>query len=186
MRRCLALLLPPLVVGACVQSINPLYTDETIVSVPGLVGTWIAGSGDVLVVSTRDSTTYTLALLDQDGGISQWVGRVTSLGGRRWLDVQPAPLPDEWSDTYRDSFLTVHQFWSLQRVDSLLVAAGLVYDSLKAILERQPATVAHAVVDGDIILTARTPALRTFITAFAERPGALGEGETMRRVPRPR
>jgi hypothetical protein len=182
----LVALLAPLAVGACVQSVNPLYTEATLVSAPALVGTWVAGSGDVLVVTSRDSTTFRLALLDQDGETSVWVGRVTSLGGRRWIDVEPAELPDQWSDAYRDSFLPIHQFWALQRVDSVLVAAGLVYDSLKAVLDRDRAAVPHTVVGGDLVLTAETPVLRRFIAGFADRPGSLEDGETMRRVPRRR
>jgi hypothetical protein len=46
MRIRFALPLLPLVFGACVQSVNPLYTDATLVSLPDLVGTWV-GSGDV-------------------------------------------------------------------------------------------------------------------------------------------
>jgi len=185
MRPRIAVLLP-LALGACVQSVNPIYTDETIVSVPALVGTWVAESGDVLVVTTRDSMTYGLALLDQDGEASRWVGHVTPLGGRRWLDVQPAPLPDAWSDEYRDSFLPLHQFWVLQRVDSVLVPAGLVYDSLTAVIRRDPAAVAHAFAGEGVVLTADTPMLRAFLSAFADRPGMLGPGDTLRRVPRPR
>jgi hypothetical protein len=186
MRSRLAALVAPLVLGACVQSVNPLYTDATLATVPALVGTWVATSGDVLVVTSRDSATFRIALVDQDGEISLWTGRATSLSGRRWLDVEPAALPDEWSDEYRQSFLPVHQFWALRRVDSVLVAAGLVFDSLKAVLAREPAAVAHTRIQGEIVLTAETPALRGFVAAFADRPGSLEDGETLRRVRRPR
>lgn len=179
-------LLLPFVLCACVQSVHPLYTDDTIVPLPALIGTWVAESGDVLVVTTADSLRYALTLLDQDGEVSRWVGHVTSLGGRRWLSVQPADLPGEWSDEYRDAFLPVHQFWALERVDSVLVAAGLVYDSLKALLERDPATIAHTVVASDVVLTAETPVLRAFVAAFGERPGTLEASEALRRVPRTR
>jgi hypothetical protein len=181
-----ATLLVPLALGACVQSVNPLATDGTLVSVPGLVGTWVATSGDVLVVTTTDSTTYGLTLLDQDGETSRWVGRVTSLRGRRWLDVVPADLPDQWSEEYRNSFLPLHQFWALRQADSLLVAAGLDYDSLRTVLERDPAAVAHATVADGVVLTADTPALRAFIAAFADRPGTLEDSDTLRRVSRTR
>jgi hypothetical protein len=186
MRPSLAALLLPFALGACVPSVNPLYTSATLVSEPALVGTWVGQSGDVLVVTARDSTTYGLALVNQDGDASMWIGRVTTLAGRRWLDVEPADLPDAWSAEYRDAFLATHQFWALQRVDSVLVAATLVYDSLKALVGRDPSVVAHATVQGNLLLTAETAALRAFIAAFADRPGSLGDGDRMRRVPQRR
>jgi hypothetical protein len=180
----LAALLLPLALGACVQSVNPLYTSATLVSEPALVGTWVGESGDVLVVTTRDSATYGLALVNQDGDASQWVGRVTSLGGRRWLDVEPTALPDQWSAEYQDAFVPTHQFWALQRVDSVLVAATLVYDSLKSLVGREPSAVLHATVQGNLLITAETAALRAFVAAFAERPGSLEAGTPLRRISR--
>lgn len=186
MKRCLALLLLSLGTGACVQSVNPLSTDATAVPLPALIGSWVGESGDMLVIAAHDSTTYALAMLDQDGKVSQWIGRVTELGDERWLDVTPAELPEQWSDGYRSAFLPLHTFWMVRRVDSVLVTAGLKYDSLRAALRRDPAVVAHAVVDDGYVLTASTPELRAFVTAFAARPGTLDDGDVMRRVSRPR
>jgi hypothetical protein len=191
MRRWLAVLLLPLALGACVQSVNPLYTGASLVSEPALVGTWIGESGDLLVVTARDGSTYGLAAVNQDGDVSQWVGRVTTLGGRRWLDVEPAALPPQWSAEYRDAFLPTHTFFALQRVDSVLVVATLAVDSLSALIDRDPSVVAVARgpgfgEQGNLLFTAETAALRAFVAAFAERPGALEVGEPMRRVSRPR
>lgn len=185
MRRLFAVLLVPLAAGACVQSLNPLFTDDTLVAEPALLGTWIGESGDVLVVTAQDTLTYRMTSVDQDGEASVWIGQVTTLGGRRWLDVEPEPLPQLWNEEYRESFLPLHQFWVLQRVDSVLLVASLAYDSLKAVLDRDPAAVAHALVHGDVVLTAETPALRAFVAAFAGRPGHLDVGDRMRRVSTP-
>jgi hypothetical protein len=185
MRLRFALPLLPVALGACVQSANPLYTDATLVSVPDLVGTWV-GSGDVLVVTAPDSLTYRLAMMDEQGESSLWIGHVTSLGGRNWLDVVPDELPDDWGDAYRASFMPLHQFWALRRVDSILLGAAIVYDSLKAALERDPSTVVHAEVGDGFVLTAGTTALRAFVETTARRPGWLKDGDPMRRVPRSR
>jgi len=178
------LILLSLVLSACVQSINPLYTDDTTVPVPPLVGRWIASSGDVLVVTTSDSLTYDVVMLDQDGEVSQWTAHATALAGARWLDISPAALPNQWSDDYRNAFLPLHQFWVLQRADSLLILAGLSYDSVKAALGRDPGSLAHTVREDGIVITADTPSLRRFFATLAAQPGVLAEGDTMRRIRR--
>lgn len=172
--------------GACVQSVTPLYTDDTLVAEPALVGTWVGESGDVLVVTPRDSLSYRLALVDQDGDASLWVGHVTTLGARRWLDVEPEALPEQWTEEYRASFLPTHQFFVLQLTSNVLRSASLAYDSLQATLDRDPAAVAHLMIAGDLVLTADTPALREFLATFAERPGHLEEGDAMHRASPPR
>jgi hypothetical protein len=55
----LSLALPP---AACLTSLHPWFTQEDLVSEPGLVGTWVdASDADTTWVFTRrDDTTYTL------------------------------------------------------------------------------------------------------------------------------
>jgi hypothetical protein len=173
----------PLLLG-CVQSVNPLHTPDSIVFDPALTGTWIFSSGDLLIVTRRDSMSYRLLSVASDGETSAWVGWLTQLGDRRWLDARPEELPEAWSEDYREGFLPLYTFWVLLEAGDRLRVAGLQYDSLRAALARDPAALAHAEgVDNRILLTAGTDALRQYLRRFVEQPGVL-EADSARRVTR--
>jgi hypothetical protein len=184
MRR-LLLAAMPLLLG-CVQSVNPLHTAETTVLDSALLGTWRFEGGDLLVVTQRDSTSYRFVSVAPAGEVGTWVGWLTALGERRWIDARPEDLPDTWSEEYREGFLPLYHFWVVLEAGERLRVASLRYDSLRAALARDPAALAHAHgVDNRILLTASTGELRRFLQAFAEQPGVLEESdEPARRVAR--
>ena len=183
------LLLPALLLsmGACVTSVNPIYTDDTLLEEPGLVGTWSGSSGDVLKVMAGRDRHYAVSMIDQDGRASAWTARVTRIGGLRWVDVEPEPIPAAWSDDYRGAFLPLHQIWILQRADSLLVLASINADSLEELLGRSPERNRSLRIGGSgggtLILAGTTTELRDLLADLATRPGFIEDGdEPMRRV----
>ena len=183
------MLVPALLVslGACVSSVNPIYTEDTILDEPALVGTWAGPSGDVLKVLPGEGRSYAVAMIDQDGKGTAWVARVTRIGGLRWVDVEPAPMPAAWSDDYRGAFLPLHQFWVLQRADSLLSLASIDADSLEALLDGHPEFGSRIRLGGseagNLVLAGTTGELRVLLADLASRPGFIEAGdEPMRRV----
>lgn len=183
--------LPPpallLLMAACVTSVSPIYTDDTLVEEAALVGTWAGSSGDVLKVTPGPGKSYGVAMIDQDGTVSAWTVRVTRIGGLRWVDVEPQPMPSAWSDDYRGAFLPLHQFWILRRADSLLSLASINSDSLRALLAEHSGPVSRLPLGssegGDIILAGTTAEIRELLADLVERPGFIEEGdESMRRV----
>jgi len=179
-----ALLLLPL--GACVTSVNPIYTDDTLLEEPALVGTWAGSSGDVLKILPGEDGSYAAAMIDQDGRASAWIARITRIGRLRWVDAEPEPIPAAWSDDYRGAFLPLHQIWILHRADSLLLLGSLNADSLEALLARDPASGGSLKLGseaGNLVLTGSTAELRELLAFVADRPGFIEEGdEPMRRV----
>ena len=174
--------------GGCVQSVNPLHTAESVVLEPALLGTWTLDDGNLMVVTQRDSTSYRFVSVARNGETSAWVGWLTTVGDRRWIDARPEDLPQSWSSDYRDGFLPLYTFWALLEVGDQLRIASVSYDSLHAALDRDPAAIAHAKgVDNRILLTASTHVLRDFLVTYAERPGVLAESDkpAWRVPPRP-
>lgn len=170
--------LTALSLAACVQSVNPVHTPETVVMDTTLLGTWMAPDGTLLVLGRRDSTSYRMTVVEPNGEPGRWTAWLSTLGDRRWLDARPEALPAGWGDDYRDAFLPLYSFWVVLEWGDRLRVAGVSYDSLRAVLAETPDAVAHARgVDNRVILTADTRALRRFLLEFAERPGVLEGGD---------
>jgi len=185
MRRTVVALVFVAQVGCYVPgSLNPLHTTETVVAEPGLVGVWLDedGSEVVVIAARRDSSSYRLANTDKYGNTTQWTAWVTSLGERRWLELQPENLPNSWPDEYRSAFLPLHYWFVLVEVGDELRLASLVWDSLQAEREEHPEALAHATVGEEVVITAGTEALRGFLVDFVERPGVLEEHDPLRRA----
>lgn len=181
MRRPILLLLLPVLLGACVQSVHPLYTEQSLTAEPALVGTWLDAGRASLVVAERDSVSYDVLSLGDDLTPSSWILHLTTLGEGRWLDAEPAPERD-WSEAYADAMLPLHQFLLLRAVGDSLHVATLKHDSLKATLEREPSLAAHTIVNGTVVLTASTDQLRAFLASYVRRPGVLDEADPLTRA----
>lgn len=173
MNRVLPSMVLALVTTGCVQSVNPLHTGATEID-SMLAGTWLGEDGAILVFALRDSSYYALTSVGPDGETSQWRAWLTTIGGRRWIDVRPAALPRGLSDDYQDAFLPLYYLGVVLESGDRLHFGAIDYDTLAAELRRRPDALAHVrAVDNRVILTATTADLRAFLEVFAARPGAV-------------
>ena len=173
MNRLLPSLVLVLATAGCVQSVNGLHVGTTEIDT-ALTGTWVGPDGGALIIALRDSSHYRMTWVGADGETSHWRAWLSTIGTRRWLDARPAPLPNDWSDDYRDAFLPLYSFWVVLESGQRLQFGTLDYDTLAAELRHRPGALAHVPgVDNRVILTATTADLRAFLTEFADRPGAV-------------
>jgi hypothetical protein len=78
---------------ACLWSVHPLYTNETAVFEPGLLGVWATADGEkTVIIQHGDDNSYEITYVQEDlseGASGKYRGRLVRLGEDLFLDVYP-------------------------------------------------------------------------------------------------
>ena len=149
--------------AACLTSLHPWFTQEDLVSEPGLVGAWVdASDADTTWVFTRrDDTTYTLVDTRNEGEpdpfskaapkpnkivATRLTARLMRLGEARYLDICAG---DEWTDNsmLQDVLVNSHWLARLRLEGDALRVAFLDEGRLEAMLGDKRIVLPHEVVD---------------------------------------
>lgn len=178
----------PLLLTACVVSIEPVIPESDSVFEPALLGTWVQeGSGETAVISDAGDGGYLIDYVDAQGERGQFAGRLGWLEKHLILEITPV-LPDlDASDEYEALILPARvQIAVIVRAGELQ-AAVLDPDSLRDMLRRDVTRTPHltdAAAERDIVLTGTTTEMRTWLIDYLQRPGVLGEASIWRSVDR--
>lgn len=77
----------------CLWSVHPLYTEESVVFEPGLVGVWATADGEkTAIVRAGEDKSYEITYVDKDisdGASAKYRARLVRLGEFLFLDVRP-------------------------------------------------------------------------------------------------
>ncbi len=166
-------------------SLQPLFDDKSLVELPSVVGTWVGG-GDpptVLTFAPADGGLYTMSPKAADGETRTDVivafGRIGD-GDRLYWDI--TALADKEESALRAQHrLSVHSFARILLDGDRLEIAPLQNKWLKAALAESRVEIAHAEVEGEIVLTASPAELRRFLREHGDDEGAFGETQVYRR-----
>jgi hypothetical protein len=169
----------------CVRSINPVYTNDTLVADPTLLGSWTDEDGETVVVTGGDGGTYRLAVHD-DGKTTHLVARLTKVEDLLVADftVDDDALPD--SDVFKAHLLPLHSFFFVEKPDDATLNLRTINpDWIGQYLERHPDAVPHRKAQSDReppLLTGSTEEVRAFLAKVVREPGALGEATVYRKT----
>lgn len=119
----------------CLWSVHPLYTDETGVFEPALLGVWATADGEkTAIIQHAEDNSYEITYLQEDlseGASGKYSGRLVRLGDYLFLDVRP---DKKAVDTLMEAkpiwyLLPTHTFYRLQ-LNGDTVTVSLVDDEL--------------------------------------------------------
>jgi hypothetical protein len=177
----------PLLLTACVVSIEPVIPESDSVFEPALLGTWVQeGSGETAVISDAGDGGYLIDYVDAQGEPGQYAGRLGWLEEHLILEITPV-LPDlDASDEYKALILRARVQIAVTVRAGVLEASVLDPDSLRSRLghaatQIPPLTDASS-SDSDIVLTGTTGEIRAWLSRYLELPGSLGETGSWRSV----
>lgn len=157
-------LISVLFVSACVQSLNPLYTEADLTTDPSLVGTWIdKENGESWTVSICEKLKYSLVHVDRDGRKLEFDARLVKVGDKLFLDTVPAKSSRSQNDLYRDHFVATHTFVHIVIKDSAIQVSYLEPRWLKDFLAENPDAIRHSKVNGEIVLTSSPKETQKFL-----------------------
>ena len=152
-----------LIMGCPARSLFPLFIENDLVFNPTLVGTWVDEKNkDTFTFQKSAEKSYNVVGRDQKGDTVIYKVQLGKLGRFWFLDSYPG-----WKigDHHIIATHIISKMWL--EGDTLRIAS-LESDWLKKMIDSGKLKVSHALVEGDVILTASTKELQQLVLRFAE------------------
>ncbi len=167
---------------ACVPSLNALYTEQDLFFDKALIGVWTDGEqSETWEFTFADENEYKLVHTDELGKQGEFEARLLRIDGRTFLDIAPVRPRLSQNDFFSSHLLSVHSFVRLSQEGKTFRISYLETKWLKPFLEKNPAAVRHALIDGEILFTDTPKNLQKFIGANLNTLGAFSNPVTLQR-----
>lgn len=168
--------------GGCIRSIHPLYTDQDVIFDPALIGCWSADdSKDTWEFLKQSEKRYQLVYTDGDGNAGTFVVHLLRIDGQLFLDLFPGDPELKQNLFYRSHLLPVHTFAHVRQIEPILQMSFPDPDWLKEHVATKSDAIRHEKVDDQIILTASTKDLQAFWLKHLNAKGAFGKPSNLKR-----
>lgn len=167
----------------CIPSLHPIYTEEDLIFVPELLGTWSEeGSDETWSFSSEDPRSYDLVQTDDEGKKGEFSAHLFRIEGTMFLDLFPEEREEETSGFYKIHLLPVHTFILVEQIEPNLKMSFMDGEWLESYLEEHPGSLRHEIVeDGGIVLTASTKELQAFLVEHVKTEDAFGASSELTR-----
>ncbi len=151
--------------AGCVPSLHELYTDDTVVFDPKLVGCWEASDSLWCFTRHEEQNAYDLIVIEEKKQKRSYLlAHLVDLDGRRYLDLFPKEEVDlNTGDWYKFHLLPVHTFMRIEPADPNLALSLMKPETVQEILKEDPKLIRHEFVDDRVVLTASPRELQAFL-----------------------
>jgi hypothetical protein len=194
--------------GGCVPilSLQPLYTEDTLVFREQLLGAWVDDPNDPEVtwqftrmpqadaeklpdmLEKAYEKVYRLKIRDEESREGSFVAALVSLEGKLFLDVLADKFPCAEEDIeemklFYNAFLFVpgHSFLKVEFAGERLKLWLTNDDDFQKLIDDKPKAIASVAVEDRIILTAPTEQLRAFVAKYANDERLFADEVTLER-----
>jgi hypothetical protein len=170
--------------GGCVLSLHPLYTEDDLIFEERLLGKWGKnGSTETWQFKPADSDKYyKLVYTDDKGKKGSFDAGLGKINNAMYLNIFPQQPELKENDYYKFHILRAYSFIKIERIEPNLVMRVMNPDTLKKMLENDPNLINHEIVEDRLLLTASTEKLQKFMKAHANYEGFFGEATEWTRV----
>jgi len=182
--------------GSCVPSLHPLYTDKELVFEEKLLGSWGKESDQAWKFEKgQEEKSYDLTTDEKGkkGEFTVFLVKIQDVSkadkekeaarpALLFLDLYPKEPKLETSDFYKFHLLPVHTFYKIEQIGPTLKMRAMNPDKLKKMLKDKPDLIKHEVRDDMVILTASTEQLQKFMLEHVNDEGLFAEPSEMERV----
>lgn len=173
---------------SCVYSLFPIYTEDTLVFKPELLGNW-ESKDDYIVfeqykdveVNENNSKTYKMTVKDQGKADVKYLVHLVEIGNELFMDIYPMV-------TYRgtqfgeDNVLPVHSFMKIDLKPKTMNIVFFDLDKLHKLFESNLIRIRHENVDGTILITAQPKELQKFLEKYSKDESVYDYTETYSKV----
>jgi hypothetical protein len=157
-----------ILLGGCVPSLHPLFTDEEIIFDANLVGVWSEpNSKDSWEFKPAANKKYDVIYTDEKG-IGKFDGRLGKIGNNTFIDFYPQDINLPGNDFYKSHLLGVHTFAEIDLSKDGLKLEVMSPENLDKLLKTDPNALKVEKADDRTILTASTKELQAFILKYNE------------------
>jgi len=174
----------------CIPSLHPLYSPETQIYSPELLGTWISveDEGVWTFDPGKEGENYRLTYSSdrflQEGTQQEFYEvYLVKLGDYHFLDFKPLEKNLSAEQLSIAWMLPTHSFARVDFEEKGIVIRMFDYEWLESLFEERKIRMKHEKVeDGTIVLTATTSELQSFIHKYAEEEQAYIDPVTLRKT----
>ena len=176
--------------GGCVQSLHPLFTEKDLIFDEKLVGVWAEESNTKRTWEFKKTgkKTYELIHTDSDGEKGQFKAGLGRLDSTMFLDLYPEEPDPRGSDFYKIHLLGVHTFMKIDQIEPTLQMRVMNPKYFSELLDRDPNLIKHEVLkeqDKQIVLTASTKELQKFMLKYGKDPNVFPDPFALTRITDP-
>ena len=156
------------ILGGCVPSLQPLYTNNDLIYEQKLLGKWVSGDPNTQwkfdeVSVQGDAKKYYLLTVTDKNGSGQFDAHLLKLDNMMFLDLFPKDVNIQNCDLMKVHLVPAHTFYKVEQIDPNLMLKTLLNDDTEKLLEKDPNAVKHEIIDKRIVLTASTKDLQKFV-----------------------
>ena len=181
--------------GSCVPSLHPLYTDKELVFDEKLLGSWGESdqvwefkkgekekSYDLVTDEKGKKGEFTVYLVRIQDSAKADKEKESARQTLLFLDLYPKEPKLEANDFYKYHLLPVHTFLKIEQPGTSLKIRAMNPEKLQEMLKDKPDLIKHEVVEDRIVLTASTKQLQKFMLEHANDEGLFGDPTEMERI----
>ena len=175
--------------GGCVLSLHPLYTDKSTVFEEKLLGSWANSSNKDEIwkfATVKDAGKVCKLTNTLDGKSGEFTAHLLKIGDTLFLDMFPETSPLDklqTNDYYKIHLLPVHTFIKIEHITPKLGIRIMDPDKIDKMLKKDPKLIKHEIIDNQIVLTAPTRQLEQFIAKYSAGEELFGDIIGMERLP---
>ncbi|WP_057938241.1 hypothetical protein [Algoriphagus resistens] len=183
--------------NSCVFSLFPIYTEDTLVYIPELIGRWdregheeyiefINFPGDGESPDLTKAKNYHVVIME--GSERQdFVGHIAEIGKDFFLDLYPNdrdsyPSEDYYLKNLYSNMLPVHTFIKLKYANDQLELTAFDLEKLNKLFESNLIRLRHENVDGTILITAQPKEIQKFIDRYSDDESVFEDTEIYKRA----
>jgi len=172
-----------LYLAGCIPfSVNPIYSENDIIYKPDLIGTWSEKDSDEKYIFTDINGRYYSLVIKNEGVIEGiFIAQLVKLGQTMFLDLTPKFGTPYGDGFYNDHFVILHSFFRVHQIDSTLTISMLNYGWLEKYLEQNPDEISFDKINGQIMLTAPTKDIQSFLLKHLDTKDAYDEPGSLQR-----
>ncbi|MFC5625545.1 hypothetical protein [Algoriphagus winogradskyi] len=191
----LAIGLLVVLLNSCVYSLFPIYTDDTLVYFPELLGRWEMNDEDYVEFSNTSSgpnffgssesadlsknKEYAIEIME-GGDLIKFKGHIAKIGNDLFLDLYP---DDPYSaEGLGSNMIPVHTFAKLKFSDMQLYLTPFDLQKLNKLFESNLIRLRHENVDGTILITAQPKEIQKFIDKYSDDESVFEDTETYQKA----
>ncbi len=168
-----------LIIGSCIPSLHPLYTEEDLIFDPNIIGTWMTSDSTVWKfekfipkkipgsknIDQSDSKLYKLIV--NDGKPAFFHVHLLKLGEYLYFDfyIREYKIENDMADMH---LFPVHTFARVQADDNSIVLEHFNIEFIENLIKENKVKIKHEWSYDNLILTAGTKELQKFVIKYAD------------------
>jgi len=173
---------------SCVYSLFPIYTEDTLVFKPELLGKWESKDDYIVFEQYKDgevkensSKTYRMTVKDQGKDDVKYIVHLVEIGNELFMDLYPI-ITYRGTKFGEDNVLPVHSFMKIDLKPKTMDIVFFDLDKLNKLFESNLIRLRHENVDGTILITAQPKELQKFLEKYSKDESVYDYTETYSKV----